>query len=374
MKRLQRDYGSSILLITHDMGVVSEIAERVVVMYAGQRRRGGPEGAVFRDPQHPYTWGLLGSIPRVGRPRVRRLAGDPGLPPSLLAPPRGCRFAPRCTLPLRPLLRSRPELRRARRAGPRRRAAILDAGERAAGAASARRRRPHERRTAARGASTSSKHFPVQADGVPARRRTSCTRSTASRSRCGAARRSASSASRAAASRRSAGCSCACTSRRAGTVRFDGTDITSLSRRELRPFRREMQMIFQDPYASLNPRKRVGQILEDPFRIHRSRQRAADPRAACSELLEVVGLSRRSRQPLPARVLRRPAPADRRRARARAEPAADRRRRAGLGARRLDPGAGDQPARRPPGRVRPDLRLHRARPRRSSTTSPTGSR
>jgi len=75
-----------------------------------------------------------------------------------------------------------------------------------------------------------------------------------------------------------------------GTVRFAGTDITSLSRRELRPFRREMQMIFQDPYASLNPRKRVGQILEDPFRIHRSGS-ARDIRKSVQQLLEVVGLS-----------------------------------------------------------------------------------
>ncbi len=95
MKRLQRDYGSSILLITHDMGVVSEIAERVVVMYAGSVVEEGPKAAIFHDPQHPYTWGLLGSIPRVGR-RVQRLAAIPGLPPSLLAPPAGCRFGPRC--------------------------------------------------------------------------------------------------------------------------------------------------------------------------------------------------------------------------------------------------------------------------------------
>jgi peptide/nickel transport system ATP-binding protein len=96
MKRLRRDYGSSILLITHDMGVVSELAERVVVMYAGSVVEEGPKSTLFRDPQHPYTWGLLGSIPRVGRPRVRRLAAIPGMPPSLLAPPEGCRFAPRC--------------------------------------------------------------------------------------------------------------------------------------------------------------------------------------------------------------------------------------------------------------------------------------
>jgi oligopeptide transport system ATP-binding protein len=75
-----------------------------------------------------------------------------------------------------------------------------------------------------------------------------------------------------------------------GTVRFAGTDITSLSKRELRPFRREMQMIFQDPYASLNPRKRVGQILEDPFRIHRAGNKR-QIRDQVQRLLEVVGLS-----------------------------------------------------------------------------------
>jgi peptide/nickel transport system ATP-binding protein len=96
MKRLRRDHGSSILIITHDMGVVSDLAERVVVMYAGGVVEEGPKQAVFREPQHPYTWGLLDSIPRVGRTRGRRLTVIPGQPPSLLAPPPGCRFAPRC--------------------------------------------------------------------------------------------------------------------------------------------------------------------------------------------------------------------------------------------------------------------------------------
>jgi peptide/nickel transport system ATP-binding protein len=96
MKRLKRDYGSSILLITHDMGVVGDIAERIVVMYAGRVVEEGTKTAVFRDPQHPYTWGLLGSIPRIDRPRVRRLAAIPGSPPSLLDLQAGCPFAPRC--------------------------------------------------------------------------------------------------------------------------------------------------------------------------------------------------------------------------------------------------------------------------------------
>ncbi len=96
MKRLQREHGSSIILITHDMGVVADLAEQVVVMYAGSVVEEGSKSDVFREPQHPYTWGLLGSMPRIDRPRPRRLAAIPGAPPSLLAPPPGCRFAPRC--------------------------------------------------------------------------------------------------------------------------------------------------------------------------------------------------------------------------------------------------------------------------------------
>ncbi|MFL6005779.1 MAG: ABC transporter ATP-binding protein, partial [Gaiellaceae bacterium] len=109
MKRLMREYESSIVLITHDMGVVSQLAERIIVMYAGGVVEEGPKSTVFRDPQHPYTWGLLDSIPRLGRPRVNRLTGIPGAPPSPLAPPPGCRFEPRCAYRFE-LCSTRPEL------------------------------------------------------------------------------------------------------------------------------------------------------------------------------------------------------------------------------------------------------------------------
>jgi peptide/nickel transport system ATP-binding protein len=109
MKRLKREYDSSIVLITHDMGVVSQLAERIIVMYAGGVVEEGPRSAIFRDPQHPYTWGLLNSIPRLGRPRVKRLTGIPGAPPSPLAPPQGCRFEPRCAYRFE-LCSTRPEL------------------------------------------------------------------------------------------------------------------------------------------------------------------------------------------------------------------------------------------------------------------------
>ena len=84
------------ILITHDLGVVAEVADRVLVMYAGQIVEQGSLDEIFYDPQHPYTWGLLGSIARLDEERAERLSQIAGQPPSLLAPPQGCRFAPRC--------------------------------------------------------------------------------------------------------------------------------------------------------------------------------------------------------------------------------------------------------------------------------------
>jgi peptide/nickel transport system ATP-binding protein len=96
MRRLRETHGSSILVITHDMGVVSEIADQVLVMYGGRAIEQGPKTEVFRRPRHPYTWGLLGSVPRVTGARIRRLAAIPGSPISPLDVPAGCAFAPRC--------------------------------------------------------------------------------------------------------------------------------------------------------------------------------------------------------------------------------------------------------------------------------------
>jgi peptide/nickel transport system ATP-binding protein len=96
IKGLREDFGSSVVLITHDMGVVAEMADRVAVMYAGRIVEQGTTREMFYDPQHPYTWGLLGSIARLDRPKPRRLPTIPGLPPSLSHLPRGCAFADRC--------------------------------------------------------------------------------------------------------------------------------------------------------------------------------------------------------------------------------------------------------------------------------------
>jgi len=94
--RLKDEFGSAVILITHDLGVVAGIADRIAVMYAGRIVEFGPKRDLFYDPQHPYTWGLLGSIPRLDRPKAERLHSIAGMPPSLIDPPPGCRFRPRC--------------------------------------------------------------------------------------------------------------------------------------------------------------------------------------------------------------------------------------------------------------------------------------
>jgi peptide/nickel transport system ATP-binding protein len=94
--RLQQELNMALVLITHDLGVVAEVTEEVNVMYAGEVVERATTDRIFAAPQHPYTWGLLRSIPRLDRPRDEPLVPIPGRPPSLVNPPRGCRFYARC--------------------------------------------------------------------------------------------------------------------------------------------------------------------------------------------------------------------------------------------------------------------------------------
>ena len=94
--KLKDEFNSAVVLITHDLGVVAEIANEIIVMYAGRVVERAPTRQLFYDPQHPYTWGLLGSIPRLDRPKLERLHSIKGMPPSLINAPEGCKFRPRC--------------------------------------------------------------------------------------------------------------------------------------------------------------------------------------------------------------------------------------------------------------------------------------
>jgi peptide/nickel transport system ATP-binding protein len=96
IRDLQSEFGSAVIIITHDLGVVAEIADDILVMYGGKCVEYGKSETVFRAPEHPYTWGLLSSVPRMDRERQERLVPIKGTPPSLINVPRGCAFHPRC--------------------------------------------------------------------------------------------------------------------------------------------------------------------------------------------------------------------------------------------------------------------------------------
>jgi peptide/nickel transport system ATP-binding protein len=109
MNQLQRDFGSAIILVTHDLGVVAETADDVMVMYAAKAVEKGGYEDIFYRPEHPYTWGLLNSLPRLVAEGAD-LKPIPGTPPSLLQPPSGCRFHLRCTYAFSPCIPEVPEL------------------------------------------------------------------------------------------------------------------------------------------------------------------------------------------------------------------------------------------------------------------------
>jgi peptide/nickel transport system ATP-binding protein len=96
IRDLQKEFNSAVIIITHDLGVVAELSDDILVMYGGRCVEYGDVEAIFHAPEHPYTWGLLGSMPRLDRDRSDRLMPIKGSPPSLINVPQGCAFSPRC--------------------------------------------------------------------------------------------------------------------------------------------------------------------------------------------------------------------------------------------------------------------------------------
>jgi oligopeptide transport system ATP-binding protein len=109
LQQIQEQTGTSIILITHDLGVVAEMAHRIIVMYAGKVVEEGNVNEIFYDSKHPYTWGLLRSVPRLDSDAHSELASIPGTPPDLFAPPKGCAFAARCPYAMEVCLNKDPE-------------------------------------------------------------------------------------------------------------------------------------------------------------------------------------------------------------------------------------------------------------------------
>ena len=291
-------------------------------MYAARLAESGTAERVFSRPLHPYARGLLAAVPRLDRGRSAKLATIDGAPPNLLAPPEGCRFRPRCPFAMRSATRRRLSRRPSRaiwrpaiayrksRRWIRRR----DSGDVAQG-----------RDLDADGADVildigTPASFSPSAAAVP-RAQAWCAPSTTSRSTPGAARRWAWSANRAAASPPSAGWCCGSTIRPPARSSSRAWTWRSSSASEMVAVRKRMQVIFQDPYSSLNPRMTVGQIIAEPMRVHEVLPKPQIPG-------RVAGAAA-ARRPVPlhgaalsARAVGRPAAARRHRARAGREPAA----------------------------------------------------
>jgi peptide/nickel transport system ATP-binding protein len=115
---LQQEFGSAVIIITHDLGVVAELADDILVMYAGRMAEYGTSEDIFERPGHPYAWGLLDSMPRLDRARIERLIPIPGTPPSLINVPSGCPFHPRCPYAAQTNGRSVNEIPQLRAVGP----------------------------------------------------------------------------------------------------------------------------------------------------------------------------------------------------------------------------------------------------------------
>jgi peptide/nickel transport system ATP-binding protein len=296
LQGLSRELGVAMIVITHNLGIVARYADRVNVMYAARLAEQGAAEELFALPLHAYTAGLLRSVPRLDQPRGRKLETIEGLPPSLLDPPSGCRFAARCaarrdaceTAPP-PLVAVRPgHLSACIRAEE-----LAKHGPAALGLAGNEATQPEKAKAfeqapllEVRGLKT---YFEVgggvlaghkalvrAVDDVSFEIRPGETLGLVGESGCG---------------KTTVGRTLLRLEREsAGTIRFDGVDITRGSADELKRYRRAVQVIFQDPFSSLNPRMTVGEIIAEPMRVHRlvpDRKRA---RARVAELLTQVGL------------------------------------------------------------------------------------
>ena len=290
IRELQADLRMGVLFITHDLGVVSEVADRIYVMYAGRVVEAGPASMVLHQPLMPYTLGLLRSLPRRSSARGT-LHPIPGSPPRSDASLPGCPFAPRCELRIARCEASVPKLV-GRRGGRKVRCLRADTVA--------------SRQAVFRGGNTKAevpqiapaasyievrgltKHFPLSAGPFSQSRRIirAVDDVTLDIGRGEVLALVGESGSGKTTMGR---CILRLEDPTAGRVVFDGIELTRLGGRDLGRLRRRMQIVFQDPFSSLNPHLTVGEAIGEPIRVH-GLARGSECEDRVARLLEVVGL------------------------------------------------------------------------------------
>ncbi len=297
LRQLQRERGLALLLITHDLGIVAGMADRVAVMYAGQIVEQAPRDAFFARPQHPYSRRLFESLPERGK-RGARLAVIPGRVPPLDRPFSACRFAERCAFAIEACRVAEPGI------------TTLPGGAEVRCLRAARDDLPPARTEPAVAHTQTAQgdellcvsdlrlHFPIRAgllrrvhsavravDGVSLTLHSGRTLALVGESGCG---------------KTTVGKAILQLLRPdSGSVRFAGTELTTLSNAALRPHRRDFQIIFQDPYSSMNPRMTVGDIVEEGMLTLGTDRARGARQARVAELLEQVGLPPEARARYP---------------------------------------------------------------------------
>ncbi len=296
MRELRREFGTAVLLITHDLGVVAENADRVAVMYAGRIVEEGSLEQILRAPAHPYTVKLLASLPSAGK-RHEALQTIEGRVPPPTRFPEGCRFAPRCHKAMEICREVDPELVYVGN-GHRTACVLYDEGRLGRKASPEEVRAPSPPRHRDHGFAGAvplvrvrglKLWFPIRrglfkkvvgqvraVDGVDLEMRRGRTSALVGESGCGKTTLGKAVLQLLQPS--------------GGSVEFDGTELTGRSRSALKPFRRKLQIIFQDPFSSLDPRMMIGDILTEGMAAHRMGRSRPERLARAKELLDKVGL------------------------------------------------------------------------------------